>query len=923
MKIKTKLLNSLVLSVLVVTSVSTVTAKDLEVQVKTMGGPVTPYYFKGSIKDLPVVENWTSGDPVIINPRRHFKEDRRAKIDYKMTLDPLAELQKNTATDKSSRAFGSTIINIDGMGYNGVAPPDPIGDIGKDYYIQSINGGSGAAFTIYNKADGTVASGPTNMSSIAPSGVCQTSAHGDPIILYDETVERWFMLEFTTTGPKTLCFYISATSDPVNGGWNFYQYTGVTFPDYPHFGIWPDAYYGTANEDTATVYAFDRTNMLAGTTARAPQAIVLGDLDGYGFQTATPADWDGILPPPNGAPGVIMRHVDEEAHASATNNATTDLLELYNFTVDFDNSANSSFVKQPDIVITDFNSYFRNYSTFATVPQPGGADLLDPIREVILNRLQYRNFGAYEVILGVLPTNINPATTGTTVNAGLRWYELRRTGGIANPWVLFQEGTYDPGSATENRLVGSVSMDESGNIALAYTKTDTNAGTALPPSVAYTGRLASDTNDVMTQTEVVSKAGTGINTDGRWGDYAAMGVDPTDGCTFWFTSEYQNGTNWGTSITSFKFNACGTPRFLLTSNDAAQNVCTMTGAVNVNGTINVLSINSFSNNVSLAFNPALPSGISGSVTPTTVTPGNTAALALTVAQSITAGSHTVTVEGMATGAPDHQLDFNINVTNTLPDTAVLTAPADNATGISGANIAYAWDAVAGAQSYLIEIATDAAFTNIVDSATVMTNSFVSAVTIASSSTAYWRVTATNICGAGTVSSVFSFVTSTEICFTTSTAITDNTPAGVDMTLSVANTGPLASTLFSAMSDHTYPGDLIFTLTHNGTSVILMDRAGFPATNFGCGQDGVDVLFDDTSGTPVEGVCEATSPGITGTLAPEQALSAFATIELSGDWVLNVSDNEGLDTGNITQFCLIPTVASADLIFENGFEVPAP
>jgi hypothetical protein len=36
-------------------------------------------------------------------------------------------------------------------------------------------------------------------------------------------------------------------------------------------------------------------------------------------------------------------------------------------------------------------------------------------------------------------------------------------------------------------------------------------------------------------------------------------VDPTDGCTFWYTTEYMesNGTfNWHTRIATFKFPTC-------------------------------------------------------------------------------------------------------------------------------------------------------------------------------------------------------------------------------------------------------------------------------------------------------------------------------------------------------------------------------
>ncbi len=522
-------------------------------QVQTIGGPVTPYKFTGSLKDLPLAKKWQPGDPIKQIPRRTYGHQPINPVNYSMSKDLLAELQKQTQPVEPS-AFGNTIINIDGQGFTGVNPPDTTGDIGKLYYIQSINGSGGSEFTIYNKTTGAIEAGPILMESLAPSSSACASGSGDPIVLYDEVVQRWFLQEFVT-GANKLCFYISATDDPINGGWNFYEYTGATFPDYPHFGIWSDAYYGTANENPATVYAFDRVNMIAGTVARPAQAISLGDLPGYGFQTGTPVDWDGTTPPPAGTPGIIMRHVDEEAHSSFPNNAATDLLEMWAFQVDFDNAANSSFTQMPNITISDFNSYFLDYSTFATVPQPGGSARLDAIREVILNRLQYRNMGSYEMILGVLPTNIDPSTTGSTVNAGLRWFELRKTG--ASAWSLYQEGTYDVGVSTQNRLVGSPSMDESGNIALAYTLTDVDSANPVSASVAYTGRLSNDSLDVMTQPEVISKVGSGIQTSGRWGDYASMGVDPIDGCTFWFTAEYQNGSSWNTSITSFKFDQCG------------------------------------------------------------------------------------------------------------------------------------------------------------------------------------------------------------------------------------------------------------------------------------------------------------------------------------------------------------------------------
>jgi hypothetical protein len=45
----------------------------------------------------------------------------------------------------------------------------------------------------------------------------------------------------------------------------------------------------------------------------------------------------------------------------------------------------------------------------------------------------------------------------------------------------------------------------------------------------------------------------------RWGDYSTISVDPVDGCTMVFTSQFQpaNGNfNWSTYIHSFKLSTC-------------------------------------------------------------------------------------------------------------------------------------------------------------------------------------------------------------------------------------------------------------------------------------------------------------------------------------------------------------------------------
>ncbi len=537
------------LMAVVVLAVSPVMAGDspeVIVGAEVVGGPVTPVTAYIDIFSIEPVPEWQPGDPIKEIPRR-FYGGSKDPVDPSIGLpDPLVDVQRSALLN-DDRVFTTPIANFDGQGFTGVSPPDPVGDVGPDYYIQSINGGGGALVQIYDKTGATVGSA-FSMDSLG-SGSCG-SGLGDPIILYDRLAQRWIMQEFSSSG-SYMCFYISATPDPTEGTWHNYAFQAPKFPDYPHIGVWPDAYYTTTNEHPGAVYAFDRENMITGGTARALQRFSLSDLDGYGFQAATPADLDGADAPPAGAPGLIMRHVDDEAHSAYPDDAVYDLLEIFAFDVDFDNAGNTTLTQLPDIVITDYNSWMINYSTFYSVPQPGTSTRLDPIREVILHRLIYRNFGDHETLAGVFPTNIDEATSGSTVIAGQRWFELRKVG--AGDWILHQEGTYQPGDASENRFVGSLAVDQSGNMALAYSFTDLDP--AVYPSLNFTGRLSDDPLNAMSQVEtnLITGSGTG---GGRWGDYASMNVDPADDCSFWFTGEYTSG-NWATRVGSFKFEACG------------------------------------------------------------------------------------------------------------------------------------------------------------------------------------------------------------------------------------------------------------------------------------------------------------------------------------------------------------------------------
>jgi hypothetical protein len=166
-------------------------------------------------------------------------------------------------------------------------------------------------------------------------------------------------------------------------------------------------------------------------------------------------------------------------------------------------------------------------------------------------RAQYRHFGTYDTLL--VHTTVD--ATGRNI-AGVRWAELRG-GGMS--WTLHQEGTYAPADGL-NRWMGSAAMDKNGNIALGYSVSSRSKF----PSIRYTSRMAGDPLGTMPGGEVELATGSDVQARSfnRWGDYSSMSVDPVDGCTFWYTQEYQRNDDgrrdfdFKTRIGSFKLPGC-------------------------------------------------------------------------------------------------------------------------------------------------------------------------------------------------------------------------------------------------------------------------------------------------------------------------------------------------------------------------------
>ena len=503
-----------------------------------------PSVFSGDVRDVPKVRTWESGDPVRDIPRRVIprRTDSNLEGTRQSRLDPLLEIQKKASRGNASRVFTTPDLNFEGTPFTGARPPDTVGDVGPNHYIQMVNGaGVGSVVRIFDKT-GALQAGPFALDTLWGGPPPCTSGLGDPIVLYDRIADRWLMSEFSAAG-NNLCIYISQTADPIAGGWFNYQLGTPNFPDYPKYGVWSDAYYVSTNESSPAAYALERSQMLLGLAAGA-QRFTAPNLAGFGFQALTPGDLDGPTAPPAGSPGLFMRHRDTEAHGPGGNPAQ-DFLEIFELDVDFAVPANSTFTGPTSIAISEFDSDLCGFFSFFCFPQPGTANTLDPLREVVMWRSQYRNFVTHETLVGNLVTDVDGTDHG-----GIRWFELRKTG--IGPWTLFQEGTFAPDA--HHRWMGSIAMDKDGNIALGHSI----SSSTVFPSIRYVGRLVTDPLGTLPQGEATIMAGTGSQTvTTRWGDYSSMNVDPVDDCTFWYTNEYTPASGqWRTRIATFSFPSC-------------------------------------------------------------------------------------------------------------------------------------------------------------------------------------------------------------------------------------------------------------------------------------------------------------------------------------------------------------------------------
>ena len=489
-----------------------------------------------ALRDLPnLTSPSAAGGPTILMSEKNTEQEGVVKIySTKEIVDPV--LQRNSSMNGVSGNTGelgmneSTVIKLwDGINSPSVSPTDPCMAAGPNHIIQMVNGVSGGQiggmFRIWDKS-GNPLTGNIFMKSIS-----LLPGYGDCVPVYDRIADRWVITEMPDprlAAPYNIVILVSKTNDPT-GQWYIYSFSvNASFPDYPKYSLWTNAYYGTGNNylnagayTGSSVWALERNKLLAGDATAKLLIAELADPDAK-FYTMAPVTYQGGPAPAANAPGMFMYISADETTAATTD---ADSIGLITFLPDFNTPANSVITRNA-IAVAPFNAFICSANRGACIMQPGTTVALEALHWKLMHHLVWRDFGTYKTILASQSVN-----TGGGIS-GIRWYEFRDNGSGYN---VYQQGTYSPDLS--HRWMPSISVNSKGEIAIAYMVSD---ATSVFPSIRFAGRKPSDPlGQMLSFSETTAFAGTASQTrNNRSGDYNDLSVDPVDDSTFWFTSQY-------------------------------------------------------------------------------------------------------------------------------------------------------------------------------------------------------------------------------------------------------------------------------------------------------------------------------------------------------------------------------------------------
>ncbi|MBU6411862.1 MAG: hypothetical protein KGS45_00165 [Planctomycetes bacterium] len=424
----------------------------------------------------------------------------------------------------------------------GYVPPDTHGSVGPTQIIVHVNG----SIRLFSK---TGVLGALNASSdVFFNSVRAGGSAVDPRTYYDPISQRWFVSAITTTSPNRVLLAVS-NGPTITGTSSFAFYgwvqdtigtpgadAGALF-DYPSLGVDRHAIYIGGNVfggGTPSVFVINKASALSGGPLTITAFRQLGAMNApMGCSNTSLTSNFGYFIGSGGNGVLTIRRISNPG-------GTPTISAAISLTV-------------PSTAVP------------LTVPQAGGGSNLSGVDQRLIGgqilRNQFSTTAANDRTLwcshNIQVNSSGVGGAGGTRN-GIRWYQI---GNLDVTPTLVQSGTVFDTAASNPRYywMGMVAMNGQGHAAVAGSV----SSTLTFPNVAVAGRLRTDTLGTIGAPQVATAAPGTYNAGGgtqRWGDYAAVALDPADEQTLWgFAELSRGGDQWGVQVVQLTAPAPSTP----------------------------------------------------------------------------------------------------------------------------------------------------------------------------------------------------------------------------------------------------------------------------------------------------------------------------------------------------------------------------
>jgi hypothetical protein len=424
---------------------------------------------------------------------------RAASSPNLLTAFPAASLSSDIA------AFGSG---------QAVAPPDTQVAVGPNHVVAPVN----AVISVWSKTGIPLAAADLNVFYTVPSGYFVS----DPKVAYDAATDRWFLsgVAFDNANNSIVYLAISQTADPTG---LYYIYTVATstgvLQDQPDLGFdsdvvvlaWTD-YSGSppsfSGQETVVLQKSDLlTGAAVSTTSFGP------DLTRFGIQPVL---------------SLATAHTEELVYnnscgpdTSGACNTGTSALGVVAIT---------GTPAAGDVAWTETDPVIVPTSIPPNADQPGATTSISTDDDRLLSATSAG---------GVLYVSSNDACVPSGDSVPRPCPRLIEVALASPPAITLDVDLAFRGG---DLYYPAVVPDTNGNVFMATTFSSTSV---YPAATALTVA-----NGASSFSAFAVQAGSGVNTDVRWGDYSGVAVDPLDPNDIWVAGEYAaaSGLDWGTAI---------------------------------------------------------------------------------------------------------------------------------------------------------------------------------------------------------------------------------------------------------------------------------------------------------------------------------------------------------------------------------------